>query len=399
MSYQKEVFCNNSIKPISINSMETILYQMKNCTCEIHKGEKRGSGFFAKIPYRNELINVLITNEHVLGIDDIIEGKNITISLFNGKNFKNIQIDSKRKRYLNQNLDITIIEIRQDQDKIYDFLSLDKQIFNFKYNEKINNYIDIYKGQSIYLLNYINGNEIFASLGLLKDINNNEIIHKCNTDKGSSGSPIILLSNNKVIGVHHSGTYYNDKSNFGTLLSKPISEFQNISNNLLVIKKDNNQIGKINNIKINMIENSLINTNMNLNNSYNLNNSKFQNNLNIRANLDENLNLSISIIKERQKLLNEIHIPLGNKNDPKKEYYLINKNYLKEISGRLYLENILSLIQQNPSKNDAELLSIAKTNLNEKIKKDLNNLNKEDIQKILKSKDKFILNHYFVNKF
>ena len=106
MSYQKEVFCNNSIKPISINSMETILYQMKNCTCEIHKGEKRGSGFFAKIPYRNELINVLITNEHVLGIDDIIEGKNITISLFNGKNFKNIQIDSKRKRYLNQNLDI-----------------------------------------------------------------------------------------------------------------------------------------------------------------------------------------------------------------------------------------------------------------------------------------------------
>ena len=109
--------------------------------------------------------------------------------------------------------------------------------------------------------------------------------------------------------------------------------------------------------------------------------------------------LSISIIKERQKLLNEIHIPLGNKNDPKKEYYLINKNYLKEISGRLYLENIFSLIQQNPSKSDAELLSIAKTNLNEKIKKDLNNLNKEDIQKILKSKDKFILNHYFVNKF
>ena len=66
-----------------------------------------------------------------------------------------------------------------------------------------------------------------------------------------------------------------------------------------------------------MIEKSLINTYMNLNNSYNLNNSKFQNNLNIRANIDENLLLSISIIKERQKLLNEIHIPLGNKNEPK----------------------------------------------------------------------------------
>ena len=114
-------------------------------------------------------------------------------------------------------------------------------------------------------------------------------------------------------------------------------------------------------------------------------------------NFDENLLLSISIIKERQKLLNEIHSPNGNKNDPKKEYYLINKNYLKEISDKLELENIFTLIQQNQYKSDAELLNIAKTNLNDKIKKDLSGLNKKDMQQILKSKEKFGLNHYFVN--
>ena len=106
MLTQKELLIQGSLKPVSINSMETILYQMKNCVCEIHKGEKKGSGFFAKIPYRSQLINVLITNEHVLGVNDIVDGKSITYSLYNGKELKHIKMDSGRKKYLNQNLDI-----------------------------------------------------------------------------------------------------------------------------------------------------------------------------------------------------------------------------------------------------------------------------------------------------
>ena len=149
-----------------------------------------------------------------------------------------------------------------------------------------------------------------------------------------------------------------------------------------------------------IIRNSLTPVN-DLNNTYistsNINFDKVSNIKSNNNNFEQNLFLSISIIKERQKLLSEINYPNGNKNEPKKEYYLVNKNYLKEISDKLNLENIFILMQQNQYKSDADLLSFVKTNLNDKVKGDLNNLNKEDMQKILKSKEKFGLNHYFVN--
>ena len=113
-------------------------------------------------------------------------------------------------------------------------------------------------------------------------------------------------------------------------------------------------------------------------------------------NLDKNLLLSISIINERQKLLNEINQPNGNRNDPKKEYYLINKNYLKTISDKLNLEKIFPLLQTNQFANENELLNHVKSNLNEKYKKELNDLKIEDIQKSLNKKENEF-KHYFVN--
>ena len=108
--------------------MEEIISQMKNCVCEIHKGQNKGSGFFTKIRYKNELLYLLITNEHVLGKDYILKCKNITLSTNNNKVVKHIKINSNRKIYINETLDITIIEIKQQEDKIYDFLELDDKI-------------------------------------------------------------------------------------------------------------------------------------------------------------------------------------------------------------------------------------------------------------------------------
>ena len=132
----------DSIKPIPIKCMEIILEQMKNCVCKIHSGKTKGTGFFTKIPFKNTLIPVLITNNHVLGINDIMYGKNITISLNNETIFKNIIIDEKRKRYTNEILDVTIIELNEKTDGIKYFLALDNQIllgFNSKNNGE-NNY-------------------------------------------------------------------------------------------------------------------------------------------------------------------------------------------------------------------------------------------------------------------
>ena len=180
------------------------------------------------------------------------------------------------KRYTNEILDITIIELKENV-KINQFLEIDKQILdlidskNYDNNEYVNN---LYENNSIYILNYIE--EIFVSYGLLTKINGDKITHKCSTDDGSSGSPILLLKTNKVIGVHYGGSKRGLDYNFGTLLVKSIIEFQTISNNnnnLLVIKKENKStnssvvIADSNDPKFNNI--NLISHNANNNNDNN----------------------------------------------------------------------------------------------------------------------------------
>ena len=65
-----------------------------------------------------------------------------------------------------------------------------------------------YSGKSIYILhypNYYEKDKVSVSYGILKrilDDKNYNFIHYCSTDYGSSGWPIINLSNNKIIGIH-----------------------------------------------------------------------------------------------------------------------------------------------------------------------------------------------------
>ena len=225
MSVIEEISIKDALSPVSIKSTEIILDQMKNCVCKIHKGSVNGTGFFIRISYNNKLYDLLVTNNHVLKEQDINTGKIISISLNNEQIYKEIKIDSNRKKYTNKNLDVTIIEIKKE-DNINNFLLLDDRILN----KDIKNYNNIYENESLYILNYINGKDMFVSYGILNNIEDNKIIHKCNTDSGSSGSPIILLNNNKVIGVHYGGSKHNHNFNFGTLLKIPLLEYINIYN-------------------------------------------------------------------------------------------------------------------------------------------------------------------------
>ena len=230
MSVIEEKFIKDSLAPVSIQAMEIILDQMKNSVCKIHIEGNNGTGFFIEVLYNNKLYKLLITNYHVLKEKDIMIGNIINISLNNEKIFKEIKIDSNRKTYTNKNLDVTIIEIKKE-DNINNFLLLDDNIIN----NNIHNYNNIYKNESLYILNYINGKDIYTSYGILNNVDENKIIHKCNTDQGSSGSPIILLKNNKVIGVHYGRPkQINFNFNYGSLLKIPILEYIN--------KKDNNYI-------------------------------------------------------------------------------------------------------------------------------------------------------------
>ena len=251
MEEKNEIEIRDSFEPVSIKQTIDILEQMQTCVCKINVGAKKGTGFFTKIPYKNIFLPVLITNYHVLNEEKISIGKNITLSLNNNKKRINIKIDEERKRYANEILDVTIIELKEI-DKINNFLDLDesiKDVINSNEDEKDDYFNNLYENESIYILSYMN--EIFSSYGLLTKISDGKIFHKCYTNEGASGSPILLLKTNNVIGVHYGGSKYNFNSNFGRLLIKSIKEFQAITNNLLIIK-NNEEINEKENINNNL---------------------------------------------------------------------------------------------------------------------------------------------------
>ena len=62
--------------PVSIEGTKKILFQMENCICKIYLEDgQKGTGFFCKILFNNDLLPVLITNNHVLNEKDIENNK------------------------------------------------------------------------------------------------------------------------------------------------------------------------------------------------------------------------------------------------------------------------------------------------------------------------------------
>ena len=197
----KESMNQDQPMPVSLEGTRKILYQMENCICLIHKDNGAiGTGFFCEIPYNNNILKVLITNNHVLNESEIENNKIIKLSIINKENkkeIKKITIDNTRKKYTNKELDVTIIEIKANKDEIYNYMEIDKE--DIKENKEI---IETnYKRKSIYIIHYPEG-KLSVSYGLINDIIDDKIIHFCNTKEGSSGSPILSLETNKIIGVH-----------------------------------------------------------------------------------------------------------------------------------------------------------------------------------------------------
>ncbi len=99
--------------------MLKFLSKAKRCTCQIFINDNNenlyGSGFFCKIPYtknNNILLNVLLTCEHVLKKDVVFSSKNIKIKL--DDKIKNISLSKERKKWSNEKMDYSCIEILDD---------------------------------------------------------------------------------------------------------------------------------------------------------------------------------------------------------------------------------------------------------------------------------------------
>ena len=207
---EKEKNLKDSIEPVNIERTKTILNQLMNCICKIKIKGRFGTGFFCKIPFRKETINVLMTNYQFLNKKDFKDIKKLNLSLNDDKKTLTIELGFERETYFNKEFDLTLIELREE-DNIKDYLELDDNLF--QNNSELN-----YKNKSIYILHYPNGDTAEVSYGILNNIDKYNIKHKCRIDIGSSGSPILNLKNNKVIGIHK-------ESSNGILLKFPLNDF------------------------------------------------------------------------------------------------------------------------------------------------------------------------------
>ena len=227
--YEKEKYIPGFPKSIRVEILNKILDQSKKSICKIMCNDGGyGTGFFCFLPFPDKAIKLrtLITNNHILGKIDIEIGKTVIFSVNNDKNCFTIQIDESRKVYTNINYDITIIELKKEKDGIKDdsYLDVDDIILD---NDIKDNIIEVLKNKSIYLIHYPKGKNLEQAQGSIKFIDEDKytIHHVCNTEKGSSGSPIFNLDNNKIIGIHKGAGKNENKWNLGTLLREPINKF------------------------------------------------------------------------------------------------------------------------------------------------------------------------------
>lgn len=245
----KEKYLEYYPSPVTIEKSTLIIEQMKKSICIIDNKNGQGTGFFCSIPYGNVKLKLLITNNHVIDKKILENGEEIIVKLNDGKFQKSIFLNSKRKMYTNQNYDVTIIELFPKNDGLEDicnFLELDDLVLIKRPKEN---------KKSVYTLHYpkfSDERKASVSYGIINEINSDDydIVHLCNTFPGSSGSPILMLSTNKVIGIHKeaSGRFNFNKGKF---LKFPIDEY--LENKNIIKVKKNKEITKkeIYNIKYN----------------------------------------------------------------------------------------------------------------------------------------------------
>ena len=94
-SYIDEIKTHLQPKSIHIEEARTIISQLENCICLIYpKKGGTGTGFFCRIPFHDDSLNILVTNNHVLDEEEIKNNGSIDLIIYDKreKKEKNVQI-------------------------------------------------------------------------------------------------------------------------------------------------------------------------------------------------------------------------------------------------------------------------------------------------------------------
>ena len=244
IKYKKMGICNssNELKDQQTGVPLDKMIEKSRAICKIIlKGTNQdATGFFMEI-YPS--FKCLLTNHHVISQEMV--DSNRVIEIINDSGIK-MEINlNKNERYIRcfkDPIDITLIQIKKTDNiiKYYNVLEYD-----FTYKNKKNNY------RAVYILQHRLGNPLENARGKIIKFSDVQFSHSIDTDRGSSGSPILLLHNSKVIGIHKSGDIKN-KINYGTFIEAILN----------VINKDIKN-GLIKNINLELINNFFSSANSN----------------------------------------------------------------------------------------------------------------------------------------
>ena len=194
--------------------------QKNNCIVKIILENGYASGSLLKIPFgnKNNLLPVLMTNYHVINEAFPENNRYLAVCKADQNNIYNIDFNISRRFYSNEDLDCTFIEIKhEDNFGLKYFLEVDEDIEKEDPNS-------IYSNKFAYIIHFPKGNDVIFQQGKISMITECLIYHQCNTDKGSSGCPILNNEKCKVIGIHKGADTLND-SNFGIFIKYPIEKF------------------------------------------------------------------------------------------------------------------------------------------------------------------------------
>ena len=193
-----ELKLNNPIDDIS-NIMKVAKGTVK---IELDNDKGVASGFFLKLERNNKEFYCLMTNAHVITKEMITNQEKIKIKYDNETKEINLELNEKERIifcFMDFGIDITIIEIIPKdgiKDKTY-FL-----------NPNTDNNYEEFIGKNIQIIQFPDGKKLSKSEQKITERFTKidyMFYHNASTIEGSSGSPIILKDDDKVLGIHKGG--------------------------------------------------------------------------------------------------------------------------------------------------------------------------------------------------
>jgi len=294
----------------------------------------QGTGFFMKITIEGKQINCLLTCNHVIN-EKNIDSKE-TFDIYYGKITqeinKKIILDSNVRliKTFESPIDITLIEIIE-----IDQIPNDKYLIP-DYNYK--NGFEYYKDKSFYMAGYPQflgkKNERCICSGQINEVDGFDFEHTLDSRGSSSGSPICLIDNKCVVGIHKQGDTQRP-INYGTFLGIILEKLQNDGSNEVTEEEEEHEFHFSNIKSLGQIENEdIIQSVLLLDEKYVSEKEKFL--------IVKSANQISIYYLESKKLKFKIQLDSKNKNNENNDYYIdkleiADNKYYKELPQNSFL--------------------------------------------------------------